>query len=86
MQYMHAQLAGIQLKIITNLYGFRSVRGSVLNCRIPFSLCSLHFATNVWFNFRDCQLAGIGIFTMKHSVLVSQNHVITHCLRTCLVL
>ena len=54
--YIHEQLVGIQLKIIANQYGFRCVQGCVLNGRIPFSLCSLHCATNVGFNFRDCQL------------------------------
>ena len=36
---IHVQLAGSQLKIIVNRYGFRSVHGCVLYGRIPFSLC-----------------------------------------------
>ena len=51
---IHVQLAGSQLKIIA----IRSVHGCVLNGRIPFSLSSLHCATYVEFNFRDCQLPG----------------------------
>ena len=46
------------MQIIANRYVFRCVQGWVLNGRIPFSLCSLHCATYVRFNFRDCQSAG----------------------------
>ena len=51
---MHVRLAGGRLRIVA----FRGVHGCVLDGRIPFGLCSLHCATDVGFNFRDCQLAG----------------------------
>ena len=90
--FIHEQLVGIQLKIIANQYGFRCVQGCVLIVvfHLVCALCivrlmfGLIFVTVNWLvNF--CAYWNFHNETLSAG-LVSQNHVITHCLRICLVL